>query len=152
MRFAFASSLFFALTLLSPMQGNAIPPQPSTQTPVQFDARGDPLPEGAIARLGTTRLRHSGWRTSMLFSPDGKSLVTNMHSYNETRFLVWDAATGKSLPPLVGPYISVSSAVFSEDGTLMALGRHGTLVWDFASKRADATFLKHDDMYGFAFD
>jgi WD40 repeat protein len=55
------------------------------------DRLGDPLPEGAIARLGTTRFRIGGHATSIQFGPDGKTLVTT----GGNGLLVWDVATGK---------------------------------------------------------
>jgi RNA polymerase sigma factor (sigma-70 family) len=57
------------------------------------DRFGDPLPAGAVARLGTTRLRHGGLTPAVQFTPDGKSLIT----MGADGLRVWDAATGKSL-------------------------------------------------------
>jgi WD40 repeat protein len=54
------------------------------------DLYGDPLPPGAVARLGTIQLRHTG--AHVTFSPDGKRLIS--YGWNgELR--VWDAASGK---------------------------------------------------------
>src|SRR5438105_4913141 len=39
---------------------------------VRVDAYGDPLPHGAVGRLGALRWRHEGEATSMAFAPDGK--------------------------------------------------------------------------------
>src|ERR1700682_5604761 len=63
-----------------------------TAKPAQPDTQGDPLPEGAFARLGTGRLRHWGSKISAIaFSPDGSTLAPVA---GETiRF--WDPATGK---------------------------------------------------------
>src|SRR5262245_40602738 len=54
------------------------------------DRYGDPLPPGAVARLGTTRLRHRG--ADVTFSKDGKHLISFGWD-GEVRF--WDADSGK---------------------------------------------------------
>ncbi len=58
------------------------------------DLYGDPLPPGAFARLGTTRLRHTpSWRiVDAAFSPDGKVLVS---LGGDSRLRWWDTATGR---------------------------------------------------------
>src|SRR5215468_8173835 len=58
------------------------------------DALGDPLPTGAVARLGTTRLRHRGYVVALAFSSDGKRLASG--GYDPAAH-VWDAATGRRL-------------------------------------------------------
>jgi WD40 repeat protein len=40
------------------------------------DQAGDPLPPGALARMGTLRWRHSADITFVAFLPDGKSVIT----------------------------------------------------------------------------
>src|SRR5262249_22258537 len=59
------------LTLTLPAQQPEAGAQPKTP-PV--DQLGDPPPEGAVARLGTTRFRHGG-RELLGFTPDGKTLL-----------------------------------------------------------------------------
>lgn len=54
------------------------------------DLYGDPLPPGAVARLGTIRLRHAN--ADVVFSKDGKRLIS-CDSDGEIR--VWDTASGK---------------------------------------------------------
>jgi WD40 repeat protein len=56
------------------------------------DLYGDPLPPGAVARLGTMRLRHA--QADVVFSKDGKRLIS-CGCGGEVR--IWDTATGKLL-------------------------------------------------------
>jgi WD40 repeat protein len=57
------------------------------------DAYGDPLPPGALMRLGTVR-----WRActrNLVFLPDGKTLVTGEYALPDSVIRFWDVATGK---------------------------------------------------------
>ena len=60
--------------------------------PPATDIHGDPLPEGASARLGTLKLR--AMCDHLHFAPDGKTLVGISDC---RRVRTWDAATGKLL-------------------------------------------------------
>jgi WD40 repeat protein len=67
----------------------------------RVDRYGEPLPEGAIARLGSGRLRPDGPGQGITFAPDGKTLVSVSTGRTAQ---VWDPATGRevhrvSLPP-----------------------------------------------------
>ena len=44
----------------------------------RMDLYGDPLPVGALVRLGTTRLRHREQAGQVLFAPDGE-----MHAFRQ---------------------------------------------------------------------
>src|SRR5215467_13406681 len=58
------------------------------------DANGDVLPPGAIARHGTLRLQHGGHVSNLLFTRDGKGLIS---AGGEAVIRLWDPATGKEI-------------------------------------------------------
>src|SRR5688572_7287000 len=58
------------------------------------DRYGDPLPAGAVARLGTVRLRHTGWVLDAAFSANGRVLAS---FGGDRRLRLWDTADGREL-------------------------------------------------------
>lgn len=98
--------------------------------PQRTDAHGDPLPDGAVGRLGTARLVHGRSIVSVAFRPDGKAVVS-AGVWGPLR--MWDTATGKELGIFEGHDDSLRAVEFSPDGkTLVAAGaRAGALhFWD----------------------
>ncbi len=100
------------------------PPQAPVEKPERLqevrqartDLYGDPLPEGAIARLGTVRFRH-GWRVgSVTYSPDGKVLATTGFD----GLCLWDSDTGKPMPGWPMTEVA-SSVVFSSNCQMLAV-------------------------------
>src|SRR5579859_7077552 len=69
---------------------------------------GEPLPPGAVARLGTTRLRHPGL-CAVAFAPDGKTLAT---AGTDRRLRVWDGTTGHLLREAPVPRGHVRAVLF----------------------------------------
>src|SRR6476619_2491922 len=56
-----------------------------------IDCFGDPLPAGAMLRLGTTRLRQGDDAEGVAFSPDGRILAS---AGMDESINFWDTATG----------------------------------------------------------
>src|SRR6185295_12985819 len=53
-----------------------VPIQPQQDKKPRLDAFGDPLPEGAVARLGTVRWRPGLALGAVVYSPDGKIVAS----------------------------------------------------------------------------
>src|SRR5262245_60839400 len=88
------------------------------------DAHGDPLPPGAVARIGTVRLRHGSPVKSLAVSPDGMRI----HSTDQESVGVWDARGGRTLAFRMLPPQSGCWPVLSPGGTLIACRlENGTL-------------------------
>jgi len=69
-------------------------PAPAAEKQAGTDLLGDPLPPGALARLGTLRLRHGSNVTFVAFTGDGKGIVT---ASQDGAVRLWERKTGKEL-------------------------------------------------------
>jgi WD40 repeat protein len=115
------------------------------------DSLGDPLPPGAIARLGAARLRHGGTVESIAFAPDGKTFAT---SGGEVAVRVWDSFTGKELRRLRGHRnMHVQCAAFAPDGKTLASGGSDRSVhlWNVARGEPIAQLEQRMTVYNVAF-
>jgi RNA polymerase sigma factor (sigma-70 family) len=121
----------------------ATPPAPpkGVDRPARADLHGDPLPAGALLRLGSLRLRHGGPVAALAFSADQKSLVSG--GWTDVARL-WEVATGKELrrfaipqPPGGRDRQVVSTLTLAPDGRTLAVGgTAGTVfLWETATGR-----------------
>jgi WD40 repeat protein len=121
------------------------PKQAASEDQSRTDAFGDPLPPGAVARLGTIRFRHEdgfSWSSkAVLFavSPDGHTIATAGRS-----LILWDMATGRPLRrfPLIQ---GIGSLAFAPDGKSVAVGGVDRIVRriDLASGKESLRLVGH---------
>jgi WD40 repeat protein len=130
----------------------ADPPQ-KNEPQVRLDDDGDPLPDGAVRRVGTLRFRQGGGQfNSLLIPPDGKTLVAG-DFYGDRTICSWDLATGKLLRSFPGSWWNVRIAL-SPSGTTVAgaLGNDAVGLWDLATgKETRRLECKGHCPEGFAF-
>jgi hypothetical protein len=104
---------------------------------VRKDSHGDPLPAGALVRMGTVRLRHG--EAQLAFATDGKTLISAGHD-RTVRF--WNLANGEAMRvttiPLPAPeqpgYMPIEMRQLTPDGGTLAVTSHEVLtLWDTAT-------------------
>jgi len=87
-------------------------------------AAGEPLPDGAVVRIGSDRWRAAGAR-AFTWSPDGKTVALSLP--REIRLL--DATTGEGRGVIAGPGI-MESLAFTPDGQAL-VGPAGNGLWQW---------------------
>jgi WD40 repeat protein len=110
------------------------------------DALGDPLPYGAILRIGTTRLRHPQCHNAVAFSPNGKEIA----SAGPGAVIFWDPETGKEIRRFTpGGNRGYSGLAFSPDGKILALAGYDGNVYicESATGKELQRFLGGADTY-----
>jgi RNA polymerase sigma factor (sigma-70 family) len=118
-----------------PQSGEAAAPsaeKPAAErSAARTDLYGDPLPKGAIARMGSIQLRHTGL-SDFLVLPDGKTILTA----GDRVLHFWDMAAGKQVREvkLQGAAGPVGHATLSPDGKIVAaLNQKQLVFWEVQS-------------------
>jgi WD40 repeat protein len=125
---------------------------------VHVDPYGDPLPEGAVARVGAARLLHDNEFTWAAITPDGTRIVSG-GMYGERQVHVWERSTARRLALLpTGPQNETWGVAVSPDGKraaalLSAPGKNAfrmqVAVWDVGSgKELCRVFLRERTGFG----
>jgi RNA polymerase sigma factor (sigma-70 family) len=119
-------------------------PKPEDRKPLA-DRQGDPLPAGALTRLGTLRWRARGEVAALAVAPDGKTVAAAAYG----KLSLFDAATGKLTKSLRPPDSFLRRIAFSPDGTRLAGGctveaagrpKGVVCVWESAGERQPQTY------------
>jgi RNA polymerase sigma factor (sigma-70 family) len=96
----------------------------SQNVPMAVDLFGDPLPAGAVARLGTVRFRDVAEPTAQLvYAAGGKVLISA--GFQFFGICAWNAESGQPLYRLTSPRIPTSVAVSPDGNSLFAQGDFG---------------------------
>jgi RNA polymerase sigma factor (sigma-70 family) len=127
------------------VKGVAEPNKPQVRT----DGHGDPLPDGAIARLGTVRWQHGYTVGRLAYSPDGKRIAATGIGRDIT---LWDARTGNEIQQFPHNGRQSMAVAFAPDGKYLATadGR-GVHLWDVATGK-EVRQLKGDYSVSFSPD
>lgn len=122
---AIALALLICARTVSMTENDQIAPQ------TRLDLYGDPLPSGAIAQLGTLRLRHTELVNSVAVSPTTGRMLAS--AAEDGTVALWETGTGKELHRLAGhSFMGAQAVAFSWGGKMLASGGdHGELfLWD----------------------
>jgi WD40 repeat protein len=129
------SATVVSIALMTTGLSMSLPAAPAAQPRSSpTDLFGDPLPEHALARLGSTRFHHEHDILKVIYTRDGKSLVAMDFG---GRVRVWDAATGRTIRA-IGEQLDHfrQIAVSPDGGTLATIEDPGQLrTWDIATGR-----------------
>src|SRR5206468_2258470 len=92
------------------------------------DAEGMPLPEGALARIGSARLLHGIAIQELAVSADGRLVAsignTDMNG-KRPDVRIWDAGSGKEVARFEDPGLLFHLLKFSPRGDLYCFGQNG---------------------------
>ncbi|MBN9522838.1 sigma-70 family RNA polymerase sigma factor [bacterium] len=128
-------------------------PQPTPPpADVRVGTKADPpvtrdnLPDGAVARIGSPRLRHAGEVVAVAFSRDGRWLATVSPASPDKSVRVWDLADGTEryrIPITVNPhehtaqYRTAAVAFAAGDTRLLVMDAHEFRAFEAATGRRE---------------
>jgi RNA polymerase sigma factor (sigma-70 family) len=105
--------------------------KPAATPQAPTDLYGDPLPAGAVARLGTVRFRDfSGPAPQLAYARRGKVLISTGAQFFGVS--AWDADSGRPLYRLATPRLGMSLAVSPDGNSLFCQGDLG-IFWGIDS-------------------
>lgn len=84
----------------------------------QTDLYGDPLPAGALARLGTVRYRHAGRGEKVAFLADNATVVVGN---SDSGVRLWDAASGRATQEIALGRLALKDLCVTDDGERLAV-------------------------------
>jgi RNA polymerase sigma factor (sigma-70 family) len=126
-----------------PQAKAAAEPKKPAAPRVRTDRHGDPLPDGAITRLGTVRWRHGFFVQALAYSPNGKMIAAVGAGRAIT---LWDVASGKEIhqfPNGDQPH----SLAFSPNGKILATtGVSVCHLWDVATGKELRQLKGHQEV------
>jgi WD40 repeat protein len=127
------TSLYLSVVLTA--LSGAVPPETAIAAKA---ARPDPLPAGAVARLGTTRFRPGPYVNFAALSPDGKLIATA----TSQDMVLLDRRTGEPVRTIASVFGSPLSFAFSPDGKKLFRVDFGNNVrlWDVATGKQSGQF------------
>ena len=114
------------------------PPQPKPKIDPPVDLFGDPLPDGAMARLGTVRFRQGITIRSIAFAPDGKTLASTGGG-GAGSLCLWNPTDGKAIYRLQG---RIQFLAYSPDSKTLATTGDKLRLFDVATGKQLLTLAK----------
>ena len=143
----------------APQPPTPVVDRPKTvEQPPRTDRDGDPLPEGALARLGTTRWHAGGMPILLAFLPDGKTLLAVERKAGKIAF-IREIATGKALRTFGGHHDDVRNAALSPDARRLVTAGYDRrvkkdtiIVWDAATGKELRRWEERGDAVAFSPD
>ena len=120
------------------------PPRLADSKLVRKDRYGDPLPEGAMVRLGTVRLRHCSGISPVVFTRDGRTAIVGD---GDGDLVYWDVASGREVRRLPRILLNPPNGLaISADGkTLAANANQSLFLFDVATGKLQSKSEKSSD-------